>query len=270
MLSAASTTPVASDGGLEHFTPKQVESIGIVGDRVLLGAAEGIVYFAVLAYTAASTAAFDSDWRGLRDLAVGLDDLDVGLLTEAVALQQWHQRHGHCPRCGAVTEVAQAGWTRRCPQDFSEHFPRTDPAVIMLVHDGAGRCVLARGPQWGAGRMSVLAGFVEAGSPLRPRWHARSPKRWASRSARCATSPVSRTPFPASLMLGFTALLDGAPTLVLDETEIVEAAWFTRDEVRRARDWGDEAPDSDAMLRGLPSELSIARQLINAWVAEGD
>ncbi|HEY2044255.1 MAG TPA: NAD(+) diphosphatase [Jatrophihabitans sp.] len=270
VLSAASITPVTPDGAVKYFDPAQIAEAGIDGDRVLLGAAEGIVYFAVLAYTAATTAAIDADWRGLRDLAVDLSDLDVGLMTAAVALQEWHQRHGHCPRCGAVTEVAQAGWTRRCPQDFSEHFPRTDPAVIMLVHDGAGRCVLARGPQWNPGRMSVLAGFVEAGESAEAavRREVFEEVGISVRDVRYVASQPH--PFPASLMLGFTAVLDGDATLRLDGDEIAEAAWFSRDEVRRVGDWGQEEADSDAMLRGLPSELSIARQLINAWVAEGD
>jgi NAD+ diphosphatase len=268
VLSAASTTPVTSTGGVEYFSVAQVVELGIDGERVLLGSAAGIVYFAVLAYTGASTADRDSHWRGLRDLAVDLGDLDVGLMTAALALQQWHQRHGHCPRCGAVTEVAQAGWTRRCPQDLSEHFPRTDPAVIMLVHDGAGRCVLARGPQWNPGRMSVLAGFVEAGESAEAAVVREVGEEVgiAVRDVRYVASQPH--PFPASLMLGFTALLDGDPTLTIDGDEIAEAAWFSRAEVRQARDWGDEAVDSDAMLRGLPSEMSIARQLINAWLAD--
>ncbi|HEX8768465.1 MAG TPA: NAD(+) diphosphatase, partial [Jatrophihabitans sp.] len=213
------------------------------------------------------------DWRGLRELATELTDLDVGLLTTAVALQAWHRTHRRCPRCGAETEVSKAGWTRTCPVDSSEHFPRTDPAVIVLVHDGAGRCVLARGPQWPAGRMSVLAGFVEAGE---------SAEAAVAREVReevgievCEVAYVASQPhpFPASLMLGYTARVAGDPRLVIDADEIVEAGWYTREEVRRTTDWGSEpAVDPDApvpALRGLPGTMSIARQLINAWLLEG-
>jgi len=129
VLSAAGT--VTTVRGRLHLI--SVEQVNVNGERVLLGEADGIVYFAVLADTEAATADVASDWQGLRALAVGLDDLDVGLLTSAVALQTWHQRHVHCPRCGAVTGVTQAGWTRTCPEDSSEHFPRTDPARPALT-----------------------------------------------------------------------------------------------------------------------------------------
>jgi len=235
------------------------------GIRVFLGEASGIRYFAHLAGEPVG----DDDWRTLREVGASLTDLDVGLLTSAVALQAWHQRHPRCPRCGAQTEVAQAGWIRACRADGSEHFPRTDPAVIMLVHDGAGHCVLARGPQWPPGRMSVLAGFVEAGESAEAAVAREVAEEVgiAIRDVRYAGSQPH--PFPASLMLGFQARLVGDPTLRIDADEIVEAAWFSRAEVRRATDWGDERAPA-GRLRGLPSTMSIARQLINTWLLAED
>ncbi len=246
--------------------PEQVTQPGI---RVFLGEAAGIRYFAQLA----SEPVGEEGWQTLRSVGAYLTDLDVGLLTSAVALQAWHQRHPRCPRCGAPTDVAQAGWIRVCPADGSQHFPRTDPAVIMLVHDGAGHCVLARGPDWAPGRMSVLAGFVEAGESAEAAVAREVAEEVgiAIRDIRYAGSQPH--PFPASLMLGFSARLDGDPTLRLDDAEIVEAGWFSRAEVRRATDWGaaDRGPaDSPGRLRGLPSTMSIARQLINTWLAEQD
>jgi NAD+ diphosphatase len=294
LISRSGAAPVQADGReLRFVTPAEAEVDGV---RVLLGTAGGMLYLAVLASgditgrdtagrdtagrdaagrdTAGRDAAESPDWRGLRELATELTDLDVGLLTTAVALQAWHQLHLHCPRCGAVTEVSKAGWSRSCPLDSSEHFPRTDPAVIMLVHDGAGRCVLARGPQWPAGRMSVLAGFVEAGE---------SAEAAVAREVReevgievCDVTYVASQPhpFPASLMLGYTARVAGDPRLVIDADEIVEAGWYTRAEVRRTTDWGTEpVSDSDGpqpALRGLPGAMSIARQLINAWLLASD
>jgi NAD+ diphosphatase len=255
--------------GTEHApnlalaSPHQLDSSS--GTRVLLGEVGGVTYFALLS----SVPLADEGWLGLRELGAYLTDLEVGLLTSSIALQAWHSRHPHCPRCGAMTEVAQAGWTRICPVDGSEHFPRTDPAVIMLVHDGAGRCVLARGPQWEPGRMSVLAGFVEAGEAAEAAV-AREVAEEVGLSIRDIRYAGSQPhPFPASLMLGFTALLDGDPTLRIDEDEIVEAGWFTRAEVRATGDWG--APDQQGAgpLRGLPPTMSIARQLINGWLADG-
>jgi NAD+ diphosphatase len=282
---------------LRYVEPPVAELVAPDGIRVLLGEAVGVVYFAVLANAALADAGLadagladagladaevthgalaGSDWRGLRELAAELTDLDVGLLTTAVALQSWHQRHQHCPRCGALTVVSKAGWTRHCPVDASEHFPRTDPAVIMLVHDGAGRCVLARGPNWPPGRMSVLAGFVEAGESAEAAV-AREVREEVGISIRDVRYVASQPhPFPASLMLGYTALVDGDPSLIIDADEIVEAGWYSRDEVRRTTDWGaEQQPDelagldgSRAELRGLPGAMSIARQLINSWLSE--
>ena len=248
------------------LSPRQVTA---AGDRVLLGRAEGVVYFAVLSDAELG----DGGWLGLRELAVALDDLEIGLLTSAVALQAWHQRHPRCPRCGALTRSTQAGWTRRCPIDGSDHFPRTDPAVIMLIHDGAGRCVLARGPQWPPGRMSVLAGFVEAGESAEAAV-AREVGEEVGIAVRDVAYVASQPhPFPSSLMLGFTGLVDGDPTLTIDKDEIVEAGWFTRAEVRRTVDWDADRPvpgNADRILRGLPPTMSIARQLINSWLTWDD
>ncbi|MFL6162755.1 MAG: NAD(+) diphosphatase [Jatrophihabitantaceae bacterium] len=267
VLVVAPTGTVAVSGEPEQpnlvlVGPDKVSSPGI---RVLLGEVGGTVYFAQLA----SEPVGDDGWRTLREVGAYLTDLDVGLLTSAVALQAWHLRHPRCPRCGAATEVAQAGWIRACPVDGSEHFPRTDPAVIMLVHDGAGHCVLARGPQWQPGRMSVLAGFVEAGESAEAAVAREVGEEvgLAIRDIRYAGSQPH--PFPASLMLGFTAQLAGDPTLRIDADEIVEAGWFSRAEVRRATDWGDEGA-AVGRLRGLPSTMSIARQLINSWLVATD
>jgi NAD+ diphosphatase len=101
-------------------------------------------------------------WLGLREIGAELPEVEAGLLVEAIALAQWHDRHLYCPRCGRQTASEQAGWVRRCTQGH-EQFPRTDPAVIMLVHDGADRCILGRQAVWPAGRFSILAGFVEPG-----------------------------------------------------------------------------------------------------------
>ncbi len=270
VVSADGTAALRPDADRPRLTfrvPSEVQ--GIAGVRVLLGDADGLVYFALLAAEQVA----EPDWSSLRALATGLSDIDVGLLTAAVALQAWHQRHPRCPRCGAATEPAQAGWSRRCPVDSSVHFPRTDPAVIMLVHDGAGRCVLARGPQWAPGRMSVLAGFVEAGESAEAAV-AREVAEEVGVQVRDVRYIASQPhPFPASLMLGFTARLTGDATLRIDDEEIAEAGWFTRDDVRRASDWGDEGASSvseGALLRALPPRMSIARQLLQMWLETSD
>ncbi len=266
VVSPAGTVAVTGEPERPNLRLLPSARIDLPGVRVFLGAADGVRYFALLA----SASVGDESWRTLREVGAYLTDLEVGLLTSAVALQAWHRRHPRCPRCGAQTEVAQAGWTRVCPVDGSEHFPRTDPAVIMLVHDGAGHCILARGPQWKPGRMSVLAGFVEAGESAEAAVAREVSEEVgiAIRDIRYAGSQPH--PFPASLMLGYSARLDGDPTLHIDGSEIVEAGWFSRAEVRRTADWGSDEPSAAGRLRGLPSTMSIARQLINSWLVADD
>ena len=257
-LSPKSSFPVA-DGRVEHRAAADAPD----GPRRFLGLVEDVPFFAV-------TAEPDGDnWQTLREFGARADDLDAGLVVAAVALEQWHQRHTHCPRCGAATVETSAGWTRDCVTDRSQHFPRTDPAVIMLIHDGADRALLGRGKQWGEGRFSTLAGFVEPGESLESAV-AREVFEEVGVTIRDIRYLASQPwPFPASLMLGFIAQLDGDPSINLDPVEMEEAAWFTRAEVSRARDWtdGDEPAIDGTRLRAIPPRLSISRYLIDAWLA---
>jgi NAD+ diphosphatase len=189
---------------------------------------------------------------GLREVGGLLPDRDAGMLVAAVALANWHSTHTHCPRCGAETEVADAGYQRRCPADGSEHFPRTDPAVIMLVHDGGDHCLLGRQPSWPAGRFSTLAGFVEPGEPAEQAV-LREVGEETGVAVRDVTYAASQPwPFPASLMLGFYATADPGSAITLGDGELAEARWFHRDELVDA-----------AVL--LPGPTSIARVLIETW-----
>jgi len=232
------------------------------GPRRFIGLVDGVPFFAV-------TAEPDGDnWQTLREFGGRADDLDASLAVCAVALEQWHQRHTHCPQCGAPTVETLAGWTRTCTNDGSQHFPRTDPAVIMLVHDGADRALLGRGPEWGEGRFSTLAGFVEPGESLEAAV-AREVYEEVGVAVRDVRYVASQPwPFPASLMIGFVAQLDGDPSIRLDPVEMAEAAWFTRDEVQRAREWTDtqSSVDEGAHLRGISPRLSISRYLVDLWL----
>ena len=192
----------------------------------------------------------------LRDIGDQLSDADAGLLAHAASLEQWHARHTHCPLCGAATVVAMGGHVRRCIVDGSEHHPRTDPAVIMLVTDDADRCLLGRQPTWPPGRMSTLAGYVEAGETLE---HAVVREVFEEVGVRVddvryvASQPW---PFPSSLMLAFTAEAQ-TTELDVDGVEITEARWFTRDELATAI--------ADGSLK-LPMRASVAFYLINGWL----
>ncbi len=195
------------------------------------------------------------DWRTLREVAVLLGDRDSGLFTSALALANWHAKHTHCPRCGAPTVAQQGGWIRRCTDDGTEHYPRTDPAVIMAVVDADDRLLLARGPQWGRGRFSVLAGFVEPGESLET-----AVAREVREEVGIAVEDVRYLgnqpwPFPCSLMVGFTATAKDT-TIQLDDDEIVEAFWVTREDLAR---------EVAAGRIGISPRLSIARRLIEHW-----
>jgi NAD+ diphosphatase len=192
--------------------------------------------------------------RTLRDIGAQLPATQAGLLTHAVALAAWHAAHRHCPRCGSVTRPVQAGHARQCPVDATTHFPRTDPAVIMLVTSpDARRAVFGRQPRWPTGRFSCLAGFVEAGEAAEQAV-VREVAEEVGLDVREVRFGASQPwPFPASLMLAFTAVADVAP-IVLRDGELAEAGWFTRDELSRLL---------------LPPRVSVARWLIDAWLAGG-
>jgi len=236
------------DGRLVTVSPADLPA----GERFFLGVdGAGLAYFAVHVDGAHP----DPDAVTLRHASMVLDVHDGGLMVHAVALSNWHRAHGHCSRCGAVTEVTFAGHVRRCPVDGSEHFPRTDPAVIVLVTDQDDRCLLARNVQSPPGRFSTVAGFVEPGE---------SPEQAVVREVAEETGIVVTSsryagsqpwPFPSNLMLGFYARADGAEPRP-DGAEIVEAHWYTRDQLVAALKSGE-------LL--LSPSASISRRLVEGW-----
>jgi NAD+ diphosphatase len=261
VVSPKSATPVDSAGHILMW-PAEEAPDGIA--RRFLGVVDEQPYFAV-------TAEPDGDdWLTLREIGPTVDDLEAGLLVTAVGLEQWHQRHGFCPNCGSPTLEAEGGWTRVCLREGIDHFPRTDPAVIMLVHDGADRALLGRGNQWGEGRFSTLAGFVEPGESLESAV-AREVFEEVGVCVRDVRYVASQPwPFPASLMLGFSALADADTELAVDPGELAEAAWFSREEVQRAADLTDGVGSREVTpwrLRGVSPKLSISRYLVDRWLA---
>jgi NAD+ diphosphatase len=237
------------------------------GTRFLLGVDSGeVAYFGVAPAGDTSGAAdgeaadrsgeIEARPMSLRTVGAMLSDRDAGLFTHAVALANWHLTHTHCPQCGTPTVPAPAGHLTTCPKDGTDHFPRLDPAVIMLVIDPDDRCLLARNALWPAGRMSVVAGFVEPGESAE---HAVA--REVEEETSIIVGQVSYLgsqpwPLPRSLMLGFRAMAAAGQSIVVDEEEIGEARWFTRAEMRAAIDAGE---------LGLAPTSSIARRLIEHW-----
>ncbi|GAB2839813.1 NAD(+) diphosphatase [Actinoallomurus bryophytorum] len=223
------------------------------GERYLLGVDEdGVAYFAVAAPLPAIEG---TEPAGLRGVGALLSDRDAGLLTQAVALQNWHETHAYCPRHGAPTTPASAGHTRVCPVDGAEQFPRTDPAVIMLVHDDE-RMLLASSANWPMRRASVLAGFVEVGESLEQAVAREVYEEVGIRVHDCRYLGSQPWPLPRSLMLGFFARAEEGQELRVDGEEIMSARWYTRAELLAATESGE-------LL--LPGRISIARQLIERW-----
>lgn len=200
-----------------------------------------------------------ADWADLRMVGHRLDDRDAGLMVAAVALDNWLRTHRRCPQCGEATVAAQAGWSRRCPADGSDHFPRTDPAVIMLVRDRDDRALLGRQGRWAEGWFSTLAGFVESGesaeSAVRREVHEESGVVIAPGPHDIEYLGSQPWPFPSSLMLGFHAWTDD-PVAVPDGEEIVDVRWFSREELAAACESGEVR---------LPPAVSIARRLVERW-----
>ncbi|MFC7573636.1 NAD(+) diphosphatase [Klenkia terrae] len=160
---------------------------------IYLGHADDVAYAVVRGERSLTISGTPVDtWSGLREIGSDLGARDAGLLAQAVGIVEWHERNRFSPYTGAATTIEKSGWTQRDPTTGQEVFPRTDPAVIMLVHDGGDRCVLGRQAVWPPGRFSILAGFVEPGSPPRPPSPARSPRRSGWRSPTSATCPASR------------------------------------------------------------------------------
>ena len=199
----------------------------------------------------------------LRKVGPIIDTRDAALLAYARGLMYWHRRHRYCGVCGAPTISHQGGHLRRCTRATcrAAHFPRTDPAVIVLVTrpgPAGGACLLGRQRGWPAGMVSTLAGFVEPGESLED-CVVREIREEAGISVQATHYRASQPwPFPSSLMIGFRAEADEHADVVLADGELEDAAWFTRDEIARF----------DTLGRRLPRVDSIARRLVEEWIAE--
>lgn len=225
----------------------------------------------VWAIRSALRAPTDVDVSVLDIRATGdvFDDVSAQLVSSAIALLNWHENARFSPIDGTPTKSARGGWARVNPLTGVEEFPRIDPAVICLVHDGADRVVLARQHNWPVRMFSLLAGFVEAGESFEA-CVVREVHEEVGLAVRDVTYLGSQPwPFPRSLMVGFHAVAEPGQTFVFSDGEITEAAWFTRDEVRTALAagaWSDGSAEAKLLL---PGSISIARTIIESW-AESD
>ena len=246
------------------FTLDEARALGPTGETVFLGLLGDAGRFGVGIAPAAAEElkAPNGDYivTDLRSIAVkGLvDNEHLPPIAEAKAVLNWHLRHRFCPNCCAATQVVCGGWRRDCPSCKAEHFPRTDPVVIMLAVAGE-RCLLGRSPRFLPTMWSCLAGFIEPGESIEDAVHRETREEAGIVCGRVAYFRSQPWPFPSSLMIGCHA---EALTheIVVDKQELEDARWFSRDEVA-----------SMLMRRhpgGLttPPPVAIAHHIIRAWV----
>lgn len=230
----------------------------VAGDATwaYLGTSGGLEYVVCVSGETTKVEEIGGEWQSLRVIAGEMSAFDSGLFTEAVSLARWHVSAPFCSACGSTTSFAQAGWMRICDGCGREHFPRTDPAIIVAIVDGE-RILLGSNALWANNRFSCFAGFVEAGETLEAAVH-REMKEEAGVAVHGVRYFTSQAwPYPRSLMLGYFADATVAEEAEADGEEILEVRWFTKDEVLAAY-----AGESDVIL---PGSASIAHALITSW-----
>ncbi|MGE2814494.1 NAD(+) diphosphatase [Mycobacterium heidelbergense] len=244
-------------------------------DAVFLGRIEGGRHVWAIrgALQAPDDPGVQAEVVNLRSLGPIFDDTSSQLVSSAIALLNWHDSARFSAVDGSPTKSSRGGWSRVNPVTGHEEFPRIDPAVICLVHDGGDRAVLARQAVWPERMFSLLAGFVEAGESFET-CVAREIREEIGLHVRDVRYLGSQPwPFPRSLMVGFHAVADPGQDFSFNDGEIAEAAWFTRDEVRAALaagDWSSAPSDAGESKLLLPGSISIARVIIESWAEAAD
>jgi NAD+ diphosphatase len=249
-------------------------SAKVISEKIASGKfAEGSRYFLGLDLVDRSPYfAWDTHWNGeisddvkssgfstLREIGSELSPIEFELALHATALSNWHRAHPRCPRCGGPTRVDLGGAARFCDADQSQHHPRTDSAVIVLIKDRADRILLGHQPVWPEGRFSTFAGFLEPGETFE-----QCVSREVFEESGITVSEIKYLgsqpwPFPASIMIAFEAVTDNPDVAKGDGEEITEVKWFSRAELKAAA--------SDGSLL-LPPTISVARKMIEGWLGE--
>jgi NAD+ diphosphatase len=256
------------DGGVQiaYLPAKMAEELAEGAERLLfMGLWKETAVFAVDLEGTSNPAdggplAGMGKFEDLRRVALTLPDTEAAIVATAKAMFEWRRRHKHCAACGEPTEAVDGGWKRRCPSCEAEHFPRTDPVVIMLPYHGE-RCMLGRQEAWPKGMFSALAGFLEPGESIEEACARELSEEAGLRARKVRYHSTQPWPYPSSLMIGLIAEVEddeGAP----DQTELSEVRWFTRDEARQLIAGKIEGTFA-------PQRMAIAHQLIKAWVEEG-
>jgi len=255
--------PEQQTGSLEpgYFPPSVLDALAAPdAPCVFLGLDEGRAHFALDVSAAAEPPGLLAGlghFRDLREAAALLPAHHVAILGQAKALIDWHQRHGFCAKCGAPTTLVDAGYRRVCTACKADHFPRTDPVVIMLATHGDA-CLLGRGKHFPAKMFSALAGFIEPGETIEEAVRRELFEEAGVKAGAVTYFATQPWPFPSTLMIGCFAEAHNRD-IRIDDNEIAEARWFERPLIR-------------ALLAGqaredlwIPPPIAIAHHLIRTW-----
>jgi NAD+ diphosphatase len=225
------------------------------GERYFLGLdSSRTPYF--VAHRAALGTEFPDGYESLRTIGKDLDDLEIGAAVHALAVSQWHEAHPRCAKCGGESKPTLGGSVRRCLVCESDRYPRTDPAIIVLVKDSKDRILLGRQKVWPPKRFSTFAGFVEPGESFESSIIREVKEECNGEVSEMRYLGSQPWPFPASLMIAYEATITNPDSVKADGEEIEEIIWLDRAAMK-------SAVASQELL--LPPSISVARAMINAW-----
>ncbi len=255
---------------LQHFSQSELVVLqqqcpGQPSDVVLLGTLGGVTYFAVgigdTCDVLGRGLGNGGQFLDLRGAATRLSHEEGALAAQAKAMVHWHRQHRFCGHCGSPMQSEEGGYQLRCTNEAcgQVHFPRVDPAIIVLVLRGE-RCLLGRQPRWPKTRYSNVAGYVEPGESLETAVAREVAEEAGVVIRRVEYHSSQPWPFPQALMVGFTAEAETSE-ITLNDGELADARWFTRAEIRDGLASG---------LLSLPSPTSISFHLIEDWFDRGD
>ena len=254
------------DGSRALLSIDEAHKFGANPGTIFLGLRDGAAVFGMGISAAAVEKLMTRDdvaVNELRGMAMQgvVPPEQLSAIAMAKSMVSWHQRHGFCANCGTRTAMKEGGWKRDCPNCKAEHFPRTDPVVIMLVTSGD-KCLLGRQKQFLPGMYSCLAGFVEAAETIEDAVRREILEESGIRCTDVNYYMTQPWPYPSSLMIGCTARAT-SEDIVVDHTELEDARWFDRDEARLMIT--RKHPDG---LAG-PHPFAIAHHLVGRWVHGG-